>query len=78
MMNVSDLLANLTPSIDATIKVVNESGVENTGILRLGDKVEVTSGDKLVKVVYTLNIFDSVLKTGAGFIRVYPNRKLQV
>ena len=40
MMNVSDLLANLTPSIDATIKVVNESGVENTGILRLGDEVE--------------------------------------
>ena len=71
---VSDLVPDLTPAPNASIKVVDGQGVENTGVLAIGDKVEVTAGDNMTTVYYTIsNIFDAVNKIQNSTISVYPN-----
>jgi hypothetical protein len=71
---VSDFLANLILAEGASIKVVNAQGIENTGVLAIGDKVEVTSANFVTKVEYSIiSITDAVNTIKNSSISIYPN-----
>jgi hypothetical protein len=71
---VSDFLANLMPAPGASIKVINAQGIENTGVLAIGDKVEVTAANNVGKVDYSIiNIFDAVNTIKNSSVSIYPN-----
>jgi hypothetical protein len=71
---VSDFLAHLFSPDGASVKVVNDQGIENTGVLAIGDKVEVHGVNYVGKVVYRIiNLFDAVNAIENGSITIYPN-----
>jgi len=71
---VSYLIARLTPSTGATIKVVNANDVENTGTLNQGDLVKVTAANGITQAYYTINVnIVSVDEMGSVAINIYPN-----
>ncbi len=53
---ISEFLANLKPSKNATVKVVDALGNAKTGDLNTGDKLVVTSGNALKIVQYTIDV----------------------
>jgi len=71
---VSDFLANLTAAPNASVRVINSQGIENTGFLKIGDRVEVFAGDNSTKVDYDIiNILDAVKNIKNSSICIYPN-----
>jgi hypothetical protein len=71
---VSDFLANLIPAPGASVKVVNAQGIENIGVLEIGDRVEVTAANYVGKVVYRIiNLTDAVNTNKTSSISIYPN-----
>jgi hypothetical protein len=71
---VSDFLANLIPAPGASMKVVDANGIENRGILAVGDCVVVTSANSFTQVVYIISILiDDVNTFTNSSISIYPN-----
>jgi len=72
--DVSAFVANVTPAAGATVMVVDNLDVENTGTLASGDLLKVTAGDGVTTAYYSLDVF--ITSTGAlnnGSAIVYPN-----
>ncbi len=71
---VSDFLANLVTSPGDSLRVVDAEGIENTGILAIGDKVEVLGANHSGKIFYNIiSIFDAVPEIKRSIISIYPN-----
>jgi hypothetical protein len=71
---VAAFIGNLLAAEDATFVIKNAQGVVKTsGILVTGDVVEVTSGDGLTTVVYTIDIQVGINNPSSDKISVYPN-----
>jgi hypothetical protein len=71
---VSDFLAHLFLSEGASVRVVNDQGIEKTGVLAIGDKVVVHGANYVGKVVYKIiNLFDAVNTIENSSITIYPN-----
>jgi hypothetical protein len=71
---VSDFMAHLFPSPSASIKVVDAQGIENTGVLAIGDRVVVTSANSIAKAEYSIiSIIDAVNAIKNNSISIYPN-----
>jgi hypothetical protein len=71
---VTDFLANLIPSPDATIMVVDAGDVENTEKLNSGDRLKVTAADEVTTVYYDIELWaTSIEEVSYDQIRLYPN-----
>lgn len=73
--NIDQFKNKLYPSFGATMKVVNESGVENTGAtLVKGDRLLVTAADGFTTATYIItNVTASKTITLTSSIKMYPN-----
>jgi hypothetical protein len=72
---IATFLANLEPSVGATLMVVDASDVENTGsTINSGDKLKVTAADGVTTVYYSIELWaTSVDDLSSNPIQIYPN-----
>jgi hypothetical protein len=69
-----DFVSKLTPAFGATMTVINKDGFEsNADDLNQGDKVQVTSADGQIVVLYTIDFAVSVDELANDAIQLYPN-----
>jgi hypothetical protein len=72
---VSEFYSRITPSVGATVVVIDADGNEKTtGELNKGDVLKVTSADQKINVIYQINLLvTSAGKNGLEQIEIYPN-----
>lgn len=75
-VNVGDFMGNLTPAEGATMETQNETGTAklNTDLLADNDVLQVTAGNGINMVVYSIILDHTGMKeSAADGVRIYPN-----